>query len=514
MTVQISNSRRIAKNSFFLYIRMLLIMLVTLYISRIVLETLGADDYGLYSVVGGIVVLFTFLNTSMISATQRFLNYEMGSREGSSDSIKKVFSMSLNCHCLIALLILILGETIGFWFLNSYINIPEDRIMAANWVYQFSLITTCLNVVLAPFNAAIIACEKMSIYAYISIVEVLLKLAVAFSITFIPFDKLISYGLLLTIVTLIICFTYIIYCADKISFCCYKFCWNTSLFKNLISFSGWSLLGGMSNIGQVHGINIIVNMFFGVTVNAAMGIANQVNSALTMFVNNFATAFNPQIIKTFSSGEKDNFFKLLHNTSRYCYLLYFIICLPILFFCDTILQIWLKEIPEDAALFCRLVILVSLVDSINTPLWTSVRAHGEIKKYNIVTSVLRISTLPICFLGFKYGLSPCFSLITNLLLNIVIQMWIVHHVKELIGLDINRHLKVSLLPCFLVTIISLPLPILIKYMTPDHILKANVLSFVGVVIITFVNVWFIGVRKNERNMVLNFIKHKLNNETN
>ena len=161
-----------------------------------------------------------------------------------------------------------------------------------------------------------------------------------------------------------------------------------------------------------------------------------------------------------------------------------------------------------------MVILVSLVDSINTPLWTSVRAHGEIKKYNIVTSVLRISTLPICFLGFKYGLSPCFSLITNLLLNIVIQMWIVHHVKELIGLDINRHLKESLLPCFLVTIISLPLPILIKYMTPDLILKANVLSFVGVVIITFVNVWFIGVRKNERNMVLNFIKHKLNNETN
>ena len=485
---------------------MLLIMLVTLYISRIVLATLGVDDYGIYNVVGGVVVLFTFLNTSMVSATQRFLNFEMGKSDG-IETVKDVFSMSVNCHLLIVALILVLGETVGLWLVNSFLNIPEDRIVAANWLFQFSLLTTCFNVISAPYNAAIISCEKMSIYAYIGIIEVLLKLSAALSIVIISQDKLIYYGAFLLIVAFLICSLYVIYCIKKIPFCHYKKMWDTSLFKNIISFSGWSLFGGISNIGEVQGISIIVNKFFGVAINAAMGVANQITSALTMFVNNFATAFNPQIIKTYSAGEMDNFYKLLHTTSRYCYLLFFTICLPVFFYCDIILEIWLKDVPDNTTLFCRLVILVSLVDSINTPIWTAVRAHGNIKKYQIVTSLLRLSALPICVIGFKCGLSPAFAIITNLGLNVVIQSWAIYHVKSLVGLNIHRHIKESILPCFMVSIVSLPIPFLLRYLY--HGFYANLLSFFIVGIITLLFVIAIGIKKNERNMAISFIRSKL-----
>jgi len=481
-------------------------MLVTLYISRVVLATLGVDDYGIYNVVGGVVVLFTFLNTSMVNATQRFLNFEMGKSDG-GDTIRDVFSMSINCHLLIVALILVLGETVGLWLVNSFLNIPEDRLVAANWVYQFSLLTTCFNVISAPYNAAIIACEKMSIYAYIGVVEVFLKLSAALSIVLISKDKLIAYGALLSFVAFLICSFYIVYCIKKIPFCHYKKMWDSSMFKSIITFSGWSLFGGISNIGEIQGINIIVNKFFGVAVNAAMGVANQITSALTMFVNNFATAFNPQIIKTYSAGEMDNFYKLLHTTSRFCYLLFFTVCLPVFFYCDIILQIWLKDVPENTALFCRLVILVSLVDSINTPIWTAVRAHGNIKKYQIVTSFLRLSALPICVIGFKFGLSPEFAIITNLGLNIVIQSWAIYHVKKLVGLNVHRHIKESLLPCFVVTIVSLPIPILLRNIYQDF--NSRIFSFFAVGIFTLFIVIVLGIKKNERNMAISFIKSKL-----
>lgn len=503
MPDNIVNSKRIANNSLFLYIRMLLIMAVTLYISRVVLAILGAEDYGLYSVVGGVVVLFTFLNTAMVSSTQRFLNYEMGKNDD-TESVKKVFSMSVNCHLMIIGFILILGETVGLWFLNSYINIPDNRRVAANWIYQFSLLTTCFSVFSAPFNASIIAGERMSIYAYISIVEAFLRLGVAFALTLFCFDKLIVYGILLSAVALLVCVLYMTYCFVKLPFCRYKFCWDASLFRKMISFSGWSLLGGMSNIGEVQGINIIMNMFFGVAVNAAMGIANQVASALTNFVSNFATAFNPQIIKTYSAGEYENFYKLLHTTSRFCYLLFFTLCLPIFFYCDTILQIWLKDVPNYTTVFCRLVILVSLVDSINTPLWTAIRANGNIKKYNIVTSILRISALPICYVGFIMGLSPEFALITNLVLNVVIQVWVIYHIKKMVGLDIPRHIKETVIPCITVSLLSLPLPFILRHYSGG--LFVNLLSFISVGILTLIIVIFFGIKKNERLMMVQFVK--------
>lgn len=495
---------------------MLLIMVVTLYISRIILAMLGVEDYGVFNVVGGVVVLFTFLNTSMISTTQRFLNFEMGRCNG-GDSIRNVFSMCFNCHLLIVALILFLGETIGLWIVNSFLNIPEERIDAANWVYQFSLLTTCIQVISAPYIAAIISCEKMSIYAYISIIDVGLKFVAAFSIVLISFDRLIFYGLFLSIVALTVFLCYFIYCLSIIPFCRYKLFWNTTLFKTITSFSGWSLLGGASNIGEVQGINIIINKFFGVAINAAMGIANQVTSALTMFVNNFATAFNPQIIKTFSAGEMDNFYKLLHTTSRFCYLLYFSICLPVFFYCDTILQIWLKDVPDNATLFCRLVILVSLVDSINTPLWTAVRAHGNIKKYNIVTSFLRLSALPICYIGFIFGMSPEFALITNLCLNIIIQSWVLFHIKNLVALDIHRHMKEAIFPCLMVSLLCIPVPIILRQLYYGF--WADIMSLFVVGFLTVTIVISIGITKYERSIAFNFIiskfiKTRVKNENN
>ena len=266
---------------------MLFVIAVSLYTSRVVLATLGAEDYGTYNVVGGVVVLFTFLNTSMIGTIQRFLNYSIG--EDDNKKTKSVFSVSINCQLIISLIVLLLSETLGLWFLNTYLNIPTERMYAANWIYQFSILTICIQIFYAPFNAAIISCERMSIYAYISIFDVLARLGIAFIlINASNCDKLILYGALLCLVSLLVGLIYIHYCLRNFSFCHYTRHNDKTIFRSMVSFSGWSILGGVSNLGATQGINMVLNIFFGVAVNAAMGVANQVLNALEQFVNNFS----------------------------------------------------------------------------------------------------------------------------------------------------------------------------------------------------------------------------------
>ena len=310
------NNKRIAKNTLMLYVRMLLIMAVSLYTSRVILQALGVEDFGLYNVVGGVVVLFTFINNAMVTSTQRFLNFEIGGNN--LDEARKVFSASLNIHIIIAGAFLLLAETVGLWFLNRYIQIPEGREIAANWVYQFSIIVSILNIIRSPYNAAIIAHEHMSFYAYVSIIEVILKLAIVYMV-YLFADRLIAYAFLMMMVTLIVLGVYYIFCKRKYEICRYQFEYDRKRYMALASFSGWSLFGSLANMGASQGINIILNMFFGVAVNAAMGIANQVNAAVYQFVSSFQTAFNPQIIKSYAADDRNYFISLILNSSRYSF---------------------------------------------------------------------------------------------------------------------------------------------------------------------------------------------------
>ena len=498
-----ANNKRIAKNTLFLYIRMLFITAVSLYTSRIVLATLGAEDYGTYNVVGGVVVLFTFLNTSMIGTIQRFLNYSIG--QDNPEKTRKVFSTSINCQIIVLLVVFVLSETLGLWFLNTYLNIPSERMYAANWIYQFSILTICIQIFYAPYNAAIISCERMSIYAYISIFDVLARLGVVYIlIRSTNCDKLILYGALLCVVSLLVGFIYICYCLKNFTFCRYKKHDDRLLLKNMVSFSGWSIFGGVSNLGATQGINMILNIFFGVAINAAMGVANQVLNALEQFVNNFSVAFNPQIIKSYAAGDKDYFYSLLYRSAKLCYFLMFTISAPVIICCTDILGIWLEEVPTYSVLFCQIILMHALSNSINTPMWTAVRANGNIKKYNIVTSSLRLSIIPICFIGFKLGSSPSFALWCNLLLNIIIQTWILYHLRTLINLNLDMYVRKVILPCFLVTVASLPIPIIMHHFEKGMIWTLFII--LTSIFLSLLCVFVLGFKKEERKALFSILR--------
>lgn len=450
MSTVAENNKRIAKNTMFLYLRMFLIMGVTLYTSRVVLQVLGVEDFGIYNVVGGIVVLFTFVNNAMVTSTQRFLNYELG--KGDIEATKQVFSASVTIHWGIAILTFIFAETIGLWFLYNYIHYPEEREIAVDFTYQFTILSTCMSIIRTPYNAAIIAHERMSFYAYISIFEVILRLLIVFLLPLVDFDRLIFYSILMFIVILVVTIGYYVYCRVSFKVCRYKILLKGDIYKNLMSFSGWSLLGGIANMGASQGLNILLNLFYGVTINAAMGIANQVQSAVYSFVSNFQIAFNPQIVKSYAAGKRDYFIDLIIRSSKFSYFLLYIISLPVFLFCEEILELWLGEVPPYTVSFCRLMIIFSLLDAIQGPLWTSVQATGRIRNYQILMSVLILLNFPISYLFLKLGYVPNVVLIIRCLLNIIILIVRLFYLKNLYDFPISEYVKNVLLRVIYVTL--------------------------------------------------------------
>ena len=447
-----STHKRIAKNTILLYIRMLLLMLVSLYTSRVVLAVLGIEDYGIYNVVGGIVVLFTFINNSMVTSTQRFLNYELGRDD--SQQAQKVFSISLNIHTLIALLILLLSETVGLWFLNTTIKYPESREVAVQIIYQLSILTTCVKIIRAPYHAAIIAHERMSFYAYLSIFEAGLQLGVVFLLKTFDADRLIIYGVLLCLVAIITNVCYYLYCHKSFDICRYKLYNDKSLYRQLLSFSGWSLFGGVANMSASQGLNMLLNVFFGVTVNAAMGIASQVNTAVSSFVHSFQTAFNPQIVKLYASGNIPSFIKLILSTSKYSFILLFIIALPVFVCCPEVLSVWLVDVPDEAVSFCRLMLIFSLLDALQGPLWFSVQATGKIKTYQILMSFMILSNLPIAYLCLKQGYHPNSVLAVRCGVNLATLIVRLFYLKRLYGFPIGDFLKNVVVRIILIVLVA------------------------------------------------------------
>jgi O-antigen/teichoic acid export membrane protein len=502
-----ANNKRIAKNTVYLYIRMLITMLVTLYTSRVVLNVLGVEDFGVYNIIGGVVILFSFLNNAMSNATQRFLSYDLGKED--TFQLKKTFSMSITAHISISLLVFVLSETVGLWFINTHLNIPANRMNAANWVFQFTIMTFIINIIRVPYNASIIAYEKMSFFAYISIIEVLLKLLVVYLLLITDMDKLIFYSFLMFLVSFLVSIIYKEYCNKKFTICRYHFSWNKNLYVKLMSFSGWSMLGGIANIGAQQGANILLNIFSGVTSNAAFGIANQVSNAVYSFVSNFQLAFNPQIIKLYSVGDNNNLHKLMFRTSLFSYYLLLIIAVPFLINTETVLQLWLKNVPDYSVVFCQLMIIYYLIDSIQAPLWNAIYATGQIRTYQLWLSGLLILNIPLSYYLLRIGMSPSIVLAVRVGLNFISAIIRTIYIKYCINFPSMKYLIDVVLKAVIVTIVAFTLSIVIKNnisATIAGFLWATVLS----VIVTGLIMYLIGINKNERASINTYVRKIFN----
>lgn len=410
-----ANNKRIARNTLLLYFRMLLTMAISLYTSRVILNTLGVENYGIYNVVGGVVAMFGFINGSMSSATQRYITFALG--KGDMKRLQTVFSTTLQIHTLIAFLTVILGETIGLWFLYNKMQIPAGRMDAAFWVLQCSIVSTVVMIVSVPYNADIIAHEKMAAFAYISVLEVILKLIIVYMLVVFSMDKLVLYAILLLAIQLFIRFCYSFYCNKHFKETKYHHVWNKTLFKEMLSFAAWSILGNLSFILFTQGLNILLNVFFGPLVNAARAVAVQVQNAMQQFVSNFQMALNPQITKTYAQDKLSEMHKLMYRSAKFSFFLLFFLSLPVLFETNFILTVWLKIVPENTVIFLRIMICISLLYTIANPMAIANQATGKVKKYQAVCGTILLLILPISYILLKLG-CPAYS------------VFIVHFVME------------------------------------------------------------------------------------
>ena len=436
------NNKRIAKNTLFLYFRMMFIILVSLYTSRVILKTLGVEDYGIYNVVGGFVSMFGFLNTAMSATTQRYITYSLGTEN--TAQLNKVFSNCVMTHILIALIVLLFAESVGLWFLFNKMIIPESRMTAAFVVFQCSVVSTVVLILSVPYNADIIAHEKMSAFAYISIVEVTLKLLIVFLLKFSGIDKLIFYGILLLIVQCSIRLIYGSYCKRHFEETKFRIIWDFSLFKEMLSFAGWNLWGGVSNIMYTHGVNLLLNLFFGPTVNAARGIAIQVQNAISQFANSFQMAINPQITKSYAQRDYAYMHKLVFRSSKFTFILLFILSLPIFTETEAILKLWLGVVPNWTVVFLRIMLCIVIIDSVANPFMVSVAATGNVKLYQSIIGGTMLLIVPTSYIFLKLGCAPNIVFITHLffaVLTFILRLFIV---KRLIHFSIIEYCKVCI----------------------------------------------------------------------
>lgn len=501
----IANNKRIAKNTIYLYFRMLLTMGVSLYASRIVLNILGVEDYGIYNIVGGVVVLFSFINNSLTSATQRFLNFELG--RGDISETQRVFSMSLTIHICVAIIVALLAETVGLWFLNTQMNIPPERMTAANWVYQFSILTICVSFVQVPYYASVVAYEKMSFFAYVAIIEVILKILIVFLLVYIDFDKLRLYSVLTFFVSVAVFICYKNYCYIKINISRYRFLWDKVLFSKILSFSGWMFWGAAAGVSSTQGVNILLNIFYGVTVNAAMGISNQVNSAMNQFVSNFQTAFLPQITKLYAIGDIEQLRKLIDRSSRFSFLLLFALACPLMLNMDFVLKLWLKNIPEYSSVFCILILIYSLIEAMSKPVGYVIHATGRVKYYNIVMSIALSMNIVFSFIFLKLGFQPEVVLVISVFVDILcfaIRLLFASYYKVL---KIREYICNVVLRVICISLFALPLPL---YLSRYYVQWIGLFATSLIFLLMFaVAVYFVGFTQSEKIRVLTFIKAKI-----
>lgn len=499
--------KRMAKNAGMLYLRMLLTMAVALYTSRVILQTLGIEDFGIYNVVAGFVTMLGFLHGAMSSATQRFLAFELG-KPGDRD-VRGIFSMSLNIHILIALFVLVLGETIGLWFLKNQLTIPADRMIAATWVFHLALLSFMITIVSVPYNALIIAHERMSIFAWVSIIDVLLKLLILFMLGWFGFDKLILYAVLSLSVVLIIFIIYRTYCKKIFLESRFRLYWDKKLFQVMLSYTGWNLWGNIAAVMSGQGVNVMLNIFFGPSVNAARAIAMQVSGALNSFVQNIQVAINPQIIKSYAAQDMAYMHHLVCYGAKYNFFVLFFLSVPILINTDIVLSTWLGSIPEYTSIFVRLIIINILIDSISSPLITSAQATGKIKLYQSVVGGILLLNLPFSYLLLRIGSEPYIVIYAGIATSILALLARLMILRKLTFLPVMRYVKEVIGRGVLIVIAVAMLYYLLLVLLLDNLgfwWESTVVS-----ICVLCTIAILGFGKLEREFIIGKFRSKINN---
>ena len=501
------NNKRIAKNTLYLYLRMFIILVVSLYTSRVVLNALGISDFGIYNVVGGVVAMMGLLKGAMSAATTRYITFELGRRD--MEQLHKTFCVSVMIYMIISAVFLFIAETAGLWFVNTYLNVPPDRMKAVNWVYQFTIMSVIVEMMSQPYNSLIIAHEKMSFYSFVSIVEVFLKLGIAFLIYFTSFDNLIVYGFLMLCSSVIIRVIYGIYCKRMYEESKFRIYRDKKLFFSMLSYSWWNLFGSASGLIKGQGINILLNIFFSTAVNAARGIAFQVNSAISQFSHNFYTAVRPQITKYYAQNDLENMFKLVFRSSKFSFYLNLLFGIPLVIETPVIIQLWLGQVPEYVVVFTRLIIIISLIDAMAHPLMTSIHSTGKVALYQSVVGTLNILNLPVSYAFLKFGYQPVAVFYVSLVITVVSLFVRLMIVKRYIPqFPVVRYIFNVFGTCFLVGLAASSLPVLAYILLPGP--GWSLVAVIAVSVISVIStVYIFGFSKGERSFITQMLKKKL-----
>lgn len=501
-------NKRIAKNTVMLYFRMVFLMAINLYTSRVILKTLGVEDYGIYNVVGGFVSTFAIVCNALSGGCSRFFNFEMG--KGVENKLHQVFSASVTIHIGLSGIIILLAESFGMWFLNCKMTIPVERIVAANVCFQLSLLAFCVNLLQVPYRAAIIAHEDMSTFAYVSIFDGLARLAVAFLIVLSPYDTLIVYAIMLCVLQIIVNTIYIVYCRKHYPESKYRFTYDSSLFRPIIGYSGWNFLGHASAVLRNQGGNVLTNIFFGPVVNAARGIANQVMSAVEGFVNNFTMAVNPQISQSFAEGDIHYMRNLVYMSARFSYYLVFILSFPIILSTDFILKVWLDSPPEHSALFIQLMLIFQLINSINTPIQQASSATGNIRDYQLVVGISQLLIIPISYILLKNGGGPATVIYVSIIMCAISVYLRIYMLSRVIDWSILDYTKKVIIRVLLVTLVGTPIPLSISFIC-NSTWNSLIINTLMSTICILLAIWFVGLTSNERTFCIERIKRLTHN---
>ena len=476
-------------------------MLVSLYTVRVVLNVLGAEDYGIYNVVAGVVTMFSFLNSVMATASQRYFSFDLGKND--TEHLKTTFSVTFQIYILLALIIVVIAETLGVWFVNNKLVIPAERLTAANWIFQAAIITFLLKFITTPYMACIIAHENMNVYAYVSIVEVLLNLGVAYLIIILQKDKLIVYGFLLATVAFINTSIYRGYCHKHYDECKVQFIKNKILFKEIVGYSWWNLFGSIATVFKNQGVSFILNMFFGPLLNAAQGVATQVRTAVSTFANNFMQAVRPQIVKNYAAKDYESMWNVLYLGCKISFFLNLIFLVPLLSNVEYVLILWLKNVPKYTVIFVKLLLVDSLIESISQPMAQANQATGKIALYQVMIGIIQFMNLPLSYILLKLGFAPYIIYIVSLLCTIFLVTFRLLFLKKINGFEMKEILKRVFMPCFILALFLISFAFFVSINKETFI--TFLLDVVIKVLISVVLIFIIGFNKIERDRFSNFI---------
>lgn len=504
------NNKRIAKNTIALYFRMLLLMAVSFYTVRVVLDTLGVDDYGIYNLIGGFITLFSFISKALVSAMQRFFNVALGHND--QDEYRRIYSMGINIFAIFSLFVLLIGETVGLWFVKTQLNIPSGRETAAMWVYQISILTLIINLFRTPDNGTIIAHEKMGFYAYISILEALLKLGIVFLLRMVDYDKLILYVLLYMASTLLINVIYMVFCRIKFSECRYSLLWDKNLFKRLASFSGLNMLSSGARVAKTQSDSFFINHYYSVSVNAAFGVAAMVYNTANSFVTGFQTAFNPQLVQSYAANNFEAHYKLINRSAKMSYYLLLLIVVPLAFNMEELIGFWLEEVPKYTKELSLCVLFAYLIDALGAPLSASVSAHGTIKGIKISSAVFSLLGMVASFLFLRQGFAPYIVTIITIFVHFGFWCSYMYYARKLCGVSLRLYAKEVILPVIVVSFLALIIPLLLSFVdvSKGMVLVICIADAIWVGGISY----FLGLNKDEKKYMMELLFSRFNGNKN